>query len=493
MVAAFFSVMLAVSVGLIVHLHGNRDHWPALGAWAKPLEYAAIVSCVFMAIAVGRYFARAELAGRRLRLGFFILVLAWASGLFHVYEQGASYYTLIIATGVAALLVAFGPAIARRLGARRVAAIDVVLVNLCVLLLGAELGLRVTARFIHSPLLRQESTDAADWLEANRLKPGALRFGFPANSRGYYDDELVPNHGCLVTAVGDSFTVGVVPHEYHFASVAARALGCPIDQIGVCAVGPEEYAIMLRDDALPLGPDVVVLDLFVGNDIVENLRGRDHFRNGMRRWLDRDNTLVYQLPRRLAAIARARRRGYAGTGDPNSASAAPATALSHDEVLRQFPWVTDPLQEPPSLAHDWFMDMETRHARETCGGDDEGSYALFYEILSSMQARVRKAGKKLVVLLIPDEFQVEDPMWSEVSARLKMSLERDRPQRLLAEALRRYEIPFLDILPALRNEPKWKDGWRHLYHRDDSHLNTRGNAIAGAALAEFLRPMLPPH
>ena len=99
----------------------------------------------------------------------------------------------------------------------------------------------------------------------------------------------------------------MVPHEFHFTTVAERALGCPIDAIGVCAVGPEEYALLVRDEALPLDPDVVLVDLFVGNDIVDNLRGRDHFRGGMRRWLDRHNMLVYELPRRLAILARERR------------------------------------------------------------------------------------------------------------------------------------------------------------------------------------------
>ncbi|HEY2748887.1 MAG TPA: hypothetical protein VGL86_29905, partial [Polyangia bacterium] len=315
--------------------------------------------------------------------------------------------------------------------------------------------------------------------------------GFPVNTRGFNDDEFVKNQGCLVTAVGDSFTVGIVPHEFHFATVAERALGCPIDAIGVPAVGPEEYLLLERDEALPLEPDVVLVDLFVGNDIVDNLRGRDHFRGGMRRWLDRHDMLVYELPRRLAILARERRRGHAGSPAAITATArAPGDKLlSRDELVRAFPWLTDPSREPPSMSQDAYLALETRHGVEICGGGDEPYYRRFWEILDEMRAAA--APRTLAVLVIPDELQVEDPLWAQVSARAGMPLDRDRAQRILAARFAEKGIPYLDLLPILRAEPVASDGMRHLFHRGDSHLNARGNAVTGAALAAFLRPLLP--
>jgi hypothetical protein len=70
-------------------------------------------------------------------------------------------------------------------------------------------------------------------------------------------------------------------------------------------------------------------------------------------------------------------------------------------------------------------------------------------------------------------------------------LDRDRAQRILAATLGEKGIPYLDLLPVLRAEPVGSDGMRHLFHRDDSHLNARGNAVAGQALQAFLRPLLP--
>jgi hypothetical protein len=485
---ALFAVALAASVALIVHLHGNGDHWPALGGWARPLEILSVLSCMMMAIAILRRWRRAEHAARPLRLLFFVVTLTWLSSLFHGYEQGGSYYSFIIGFGALATLDAFGPALRRRLGARVADACDLVCMNVCVLFVGLELVLRLAAAITHSPLLVQESTDAKGWLAANKLHPGDPIMGFRVNRNGYNDDEFYKKDKCLVTAVGDSFTVGVVPHEFHFATVAERELGCPIDAIGVCAVGPEEYALMVRDDALPLDPDVVLIDLFVGNDIVDNLRGRDHFRGGMRRWLDRHNLLVYELPRRLAILAR-ERRNRKGPVDPVPIVPVAGKLLDHDELVTAMPWLTDPSREQPSMSHEAFLALETRHAVEIGGGGDEPYYRRFWEILDEMRATV--APRKLAVLLIPDEVQVEDPVWREVTARAGVPLDRDRAQRILARTLTEKGIPHLDLLPILRAEPVASDGMRHLFHRDDSHLNARGNAVAGRALSAFLRPLLP--
>lgn len=489
--SALFAAALLASVGLIVNLHGDRDHWQALGGWARPLEIASIVACVMMAIAIWRRSRGArrgvEHAARPARLGFYVLTLTWLSSLLHDYEQGGSYYSFIIGFGVWATLDAFGPALRRTVGAGLAEALDLVCMNVCVLFVGLELALRVVAVFAHSPLFAQDSTDARGWLAANKLHPGDPIMGFRVNSHGFNDDEPEKNQGCLVTAVGDSFTVGVVPHEFHFATVAERALKCPIYAIGVCAVGPEEYALLERDEALPLQPDVVLVNLFVGNDIVDNLRGRDHFRGGMRHWLDRHNLLLYELPRRLFIVARERKHHRSPT--PPSSTLAPGKILSRDELLHDLPWLTNPAAELPSMSHEAFLELETRHAREICGGGDEPYYQRFWEILDEMRAAA--APHKLAVLLIPDELQVEDPLWRDVSARAGVPLDRDRAQRLLAATLRQKGIPYLDLLPILRAQPVGADGMRHLFHRDDSHLNARGNAVAGAALAAFLRPLVP--
>ena len=67
------------------------------------------------------------------------------------------------------------------------------------------------------------------------------------------------------------------------------------------------------------------------------------------------------------------------------------------------------------------------------------NYGPCMEIISEMH---RLAGKTpFGIVLIPDEFQVEDELWRTVTSRSEEQLERDRPQRVFHVALRSRGIP----------------------------------------------------
>ena len=136
-----------------------------------------------------------------------------------------------------------------------------------------------------------------------------------------------------------------------------------------------------------------------------------------------------------------------------------------------------------------FLRVECSRAGAIADLERVGDYAKCFGALREIR---RVAGDvPLVVMLIPDEFQVEDELWQQVSGELQRSdLDRDQPQRRITEWLRAEGITFLDLLPILRAVPPMADGNRHLYHLRDTHFNARGNAVAGEALAEFLRDQL---
>jgi hypothetical protein len=491
MLAAVIGIGALVSVALIAHLHGNAVHVNALGAWARPLELGAIVSVALMIDLLVRCVRRQPMVSRPWPAAGYLLVLAYLSSLTHPYEQGASYYTLILALGAFSFICAHGPAIVSRVGAGRVRVLEVVLFNVCVALVGSELVLRFTARVMRSPLLQRSASDAADWLEHNRGVPGQLRFGFPYNSRGEYDEEPVRRAaaGCLATVIGDSFNWGTTHHAFHFTSVAERALpGCTLSAIGVPQIGPEEYLLLLQREAVPLDPQVIVVDLFIGNDLIENLRGRDVFRGTMRRELDRDNLLVYTAPKRIVTLlAERRRRGTSVGALAGEHHDQPMTA---DQALLAFPWMRDPMLEPPSYSPEAFAAIETKHAREICVPNDEERYS--YDRLFTLLGQMRAAAGRvpMVVMLIPDELQVEDAVWDSIKGALPNDAERDRPQRILRERLAAAGVRYLDLLPILRAVPPLADGRRHLYLKRDTHFNARGNQATGVALAEWISPYL---
>jgi hypothetical protein len=418
---------------------------------------------------------------RSTRVVFTVLVIGWLA--FLVWVQPFQLLWFEIAAGIAAGLACASVLAVRcsRLASSRAFRVaEISLISLCASLVLAELGLRALAALHPMPILARAGEGPRRTIERFRCAPGTLRFGFACNARGFYDEELhpLPAGERWIASIGDSFSLGAVPHALHYTTVAERELGIPIDNIGVAGIGPPEYLSLLLDEALPRGPSAVVIALFVGNDLVfeSPAAGRPH--PWLRSWLERERVLLATLPRRLSRLAGEREA---------------AQELAHGEVLgaapdaaargQALPWLDDPLREPPSLSSEAFLRLETARALDVCAGDPPALPELFALL---REARRVAGATPLHVLLIPDEFQVEDELWAAVQRRAGRPLERDRPQRVLGAWLDREGIAYLDLLPRLRAVTPLSDGRRHVYHLQDTHFNARGNRIAGEALAEFL-------
>jgi hypothetical protein len=415
-----------------------------------------------------------------LRVG---LYLATASAA--VYALGLQPYRSVVALacfglagGLAALLALAGARAAARLPRTLLLALDLLLFAACLVALGGELTLRVVAARSASPLFAQPTEPVLASMARSRLRPEQATPANPVNALGHPDEEWGPRAPGVPRAatIGDSFSVGVVPHHEHFTTVAERRLGRgEICSLGITGIGPEAYLHLLVTEALPLRPDVVVVDLFIGNDLALEPRGPPP--QWAESWLDARRLLIVEIPRRLLAVAHEQQ----GQHQP---------AESFRPVWAQggpMPWIHDPALEPPSFTEEGFTGIERRRARGACLPDKPPDWAALFDCLLEMRARCNPT--PFAVLVIPDEFQVEDAVWEVARAGVDGErLDRDLPQRVLAGWLAEQGIPFLDLLPALRAVPPMADGNRHLYHLRDSHFNARGNEVVGEELARFLQP-----
>ncbi len=474
----------------------------ALAALAGVVSAAAFVRAA-------RAFRRGEperFTGARVRLLVYAAVAALALQ-FAVFQPFRPIYVrtaVAIGFGLFGLVLLIGErAAAAR--PRLVRALDVLLMNLVIAAVLCELALRFLAMAHPSPLFASADTAPAWLVERHRLKPGQIHWGFRANAAGFYDEEFVPRAQApgrtRILAIGDSFSVGLVPHGRHYTTVAERGLeGCDIYNMGAWGLGPREYEYLLRREGLALEPDLVVIGLFIGNDIDgSKWRTTAHF------IFERDNLLIYQVPRRLAVLAgerRARREGPAaagaggGGGDPEAEREEPFALVGGAEMVivpeaeaaRSWPWLADPRLEPPVFSRARFLEIELEHVANLCGERIERLETLFHYI---EEIRRRAGDRPLAFVLIPDSFQVEDSLWAEAERRFAgRPLDRDKPQREIGKWLETRGLPYLDLLPALRAVPPLEDGDRHLYHKQDTHWNARGNEEAGKAMAAFLRPLV---
>ena len=461
--------------------------------WFTPIAAALAASTLVDLLALGlllqRWRAeppawRPRLAPRVVAYSMLAAAVAYLIAL-QPYRSLVAHVCFGLGAGLPGLAALVGERLLARLPRRLVSVVDLLLFLVCLLGIGSELALSVAARYSSSRLFARSTDSMLDFMARFRLRPGQASPGFPVNSMGHFDVEFGARTPGIPRAatIGDSFSTSVVPHPYHFTTVAERVLGRgEVCNIGIAGMGLNEYLYLLREEALPLQPDVVVIDVFIGNDLIDNLSG-NVAPSWLAHWLDRDRLLVFVVTKRLFAVAHDQQGGMR----PAIATAEQAAGEGVD-FERLYPWLKDPLREIPTLTPERFEIVERHRAQSICRADAPPDWARIFELISEMRAMAASRSVPLAVMLIPDEFQVEDSVWEAVrSGPDGEKLDRDLPQRVLNTWLAQQEIPALDLLPALRAVMPMPDGRRHLYQLRDTHFNARGNEVAGDELGEFLR------
>lgn len=333
-----------------------------------------------------------------------------------------------------------------------VSVLGVVLVSLVV----AELGLRA----VHA--LRPSFIFASEDYNRFRGRPHAPNYQDRLNSRGFNDRErtIAKAPGTYrILAIGDSFVFATVPRENTFATLLERHLNeasqapTEVINLGIPGTAPPEYVEILRREGLAYSPDLVLCFVFVGNDFIESARPPAWRRSFV---VDLVRYLIRVLPAYQGRIIHG-----------------PAT---YDDDLPNFDRHTYLGLQKVRAA---IFDRHLPHFRHLL--------AQTAEPLGKLQQLAADAGAPLMVVLIPDELQVDPELRREVlalpPARDETDFDWDRPNRELAERMTELGVPVLDLTAAFRATA----GQRRLYRLNDSHWNLAGNALAAELLADWLR------
>jgi len=232
-----------------------------------------------------------------------------------VFLQPFKMLYLVLYAGMVAGNLSVGVFLSMIMARRRwFARLERVALSICLGLLALEVGPRFLSLISGSPLLARSSS-VDNTLRVHRFEPGEIFCGQPCNSLGFNDVEPTRSEGGqLALLIGDSFVVGVVPRPLHFSSVAEEALsGLEISCLGVNGAGPGEYLELLRNPGMQLRPDLVLVALFVGNDLADALRYRPEY-PVLRAFLDRERLASVQVLGRVATFFRERGRSAATPG-----------------------------------------------------------------------------------------------------------------------------------------------------------------------------------
>lgn len=284
------------------------------------------------------------------------------------------------------------------------------------------------------------------------LTPGLELRGRLVNERGYWDEHPAQTRRqgvFTIAALGDSMLLAGTSQTNHLSQVERRMPGTQIHNFGRPQVGPREYAALLEHDVAAGRPDMVLVYVSIGDDIVApaaapalsdfDWRGLGTYQFGFRR-LTRPGSGRIDLPAAQAETDR-------------------------EMFLRRSAWRLAVCRTPL----------------------DEEVADLWDDALDQLQLIVeqcRQCGASPGLVLVPGEFQVSATLCDSLRRHAgyePQQLDLDLPQRRLLEFASRCDVPVLDLLPHFRAANQ------SLYERNDVHWNEHGNSLAADALAHWLQ------
>ena len=189
------------------------------------------------------------------------------------------------------------------------------------------------------------------------------------------------------------------------------------------------------------------INLFIGNDLVGCWNATVDDRQ-LRSWFDRSQVFLFFMPERLKKIAEQnkelaalRKKIVEPQGEQNEA----IIKGDVDVLTAAFPWIVDPALEEAAFSEQEFADVEAARAFDLLVETRRNYYEALFNVLAKIQRAAH--GTILMVVMIPDEFQVNEKLWKQVLARLmKKDVDRFKPQQRISEWLGERDIHCLDLL-----------------------------------------------
>lgn len=478
---AYLALTLAPIGACLLHFTAE---WRATGIASGPLSAALAFAALAFALGIAAI-ARisravspelAFLGARYLRVVFSAKLLAFVIVLFGTQREAAArlaaHLFAVMALHRLALLAPAQLSAALAAVGRRPAlrAAELLLFNLCTTAVLAEGALRV----YYYARSGQGFTGAQHEHPFTRKLVADL-FGFAPNSLGYNDDEftLEKRPGTRrVAAIGDSFFVAQVPRPQGVIARAEALLtvqGEPVEiyNFGVVASNIDDYRILLEQEVFAFHPDLVLLGVYVGNDlrISTATTAFDHHSYATFRALSDIRQRI--AARRLARTGEFRDVTRGDAFDPD----APITTRERylESVRRELVFFRE--DGSRAVARAWFDSLAS---------------------LAQIAALCRERGVPLALVVSPSHPQVSRALLEEGARSAGIDpagLDVAVPQRRLAGFFAERGVPVLDLLPAFARAAQASDP-DGFYLKNDTHWSVSGNEIAAHEIARFVADQL---
>ncbi len=264
-----------------------------------------------------------------------------------------------------------------------------------------------------------------------------------------YDEKKDPNIRRIV-GLGDSFVFGTVPYEFHFLTLLDNKLkNSEVINMGIPGTNLADYLLLLETEGIQYSPDIVICNLFIGNDLTGKMSA------------DTNSMFVYSL---LKYVINVSLHVYSGS------------------VYGDYIYIDD----EASFTKEKFLEIEL--SRSTIYNKKHNYHNKNLKeitmLVNQMKILCEKNNSELLIVLIPDEIQVNPDIQKYVREQQTNYKSEDfdfnLPNRLLIEKLDQSGIEYLDLLP----EFKRVSVDQRLYKLRDTHWNIAGNALASKLIYE---------
>lgn len=323
------------------------------------------------------------------------------------------------------------------------------------------------------------------------LRSYGTPFSVSSNSVGCRDGSFDTEDG-HVLLLGDSLTWGYVPLEQTWGTTLEHLIGTRVLKCGVGGYGPRQERRKLETVTAQVGrPRVVIVGYCVGNDLLDDYLHPgstvvDGYLVTKIRLADlvKGGRLVHsreELEARLKSILEQKPAGFVSKMKEMLTEHSVLYArIRKSNALRSLAaqmGFSEPA--PPAQVSAVFYAHEK----------DSWLHQAWEEHLDNirkLKLESEAKGATFLLVIIPTAEQVYEFLRPQGDG-----LEWEYPNKRLAEYFKKEGVPFLDLLPELRQFARqgWKpnlDAREDLYWPEDGHLNVKGNRLMGLLVAQWL-------